>query len=96
MRLSIGDIVRFKVGSDGLGLGEIQFIEKNNNETVFYINGFSGWAYKVSEKKIIRSESQEPNLIQRSNKLYLTGETGIHRGETEKLVSSQSWLWESH
>lgn len=90
MRLSIGDIVRFKVGYDGEELGEIQFIEKNNNDTLFYINGFSGWAYKVSEKKIIRSESQNLNLILKLNKSYLTRGTGLYREETGTLVSSQS------
>lgn len=94
MRLSTGDVVKFKVGSDSIELGEIQFIEKNSNETIFYINGFSGWAYKVPEKRIIQPElqpgSQKPNLIQKLNKLYLTGGLGLHREETETLVSSQS------
>lgn len=94
MRLSTGEIVRFKVGSDSIELGEIIFIEKNNNETILYINGFNGWAYKVSEKRIIQSESPPDsrvlNLIQKLNKSYLTGETGLHREEKEILVSSQS------
>ncbi len=52
MRYSRGDIVRFKVGSD-VQEGEIQVIEEDHNEDVLYINSFSGWAYKVPERKIV-------------------------------------------
>ncbi|MCX9010231.1 MAG: hypothetical protein OIN66_03815 [Candidatus Methanoperedens sp.] len=90
MKLSVGDIVRFKVGFDDVELGEVKFIEKINNETILYINGFSGWAYKVSEKKIIPSESQKLNLIPKLNKSYLTRGMGFYREETGVSVSSQS------
>ncbi len=53
MRYSIGDIVRFKVGTNKVEEGEVQVIEENHNEDILYINGFSGWAYKVSEKRVI-------------------------------------------
>lgn len=85
---SIGDIVRFKVGSDEIRLGEIKFIEKDQKETILYINSFSGWAYKVSEKKIVASEPERIGLIQKLNKLHLTGDVGPYREETS--VSSRS------
>ncbi len=53
MRYSIGDVVRFKVGTNEVEDGEVQVIEENHNERILYINGFSGWAYKVSEKRVI-------------------------------------------
>jgi hypothetical protein len=53
MKYSTGDIVRFKNGSDEIQLGEIQFVEKDHHETILYINSFSGWAYKVSEKRVV-------------------------------------------
>ncbi|SNQ60544.1 hypothetical protein [Candidatus Methanoperedens nitratireducens] len=84
---SIGDIVRFKIGSDEIQLGEIRFIEKNHNETVLYINSFSGWAYKVSEKKIVAGP-ERTGLIQKLSKSYLTGDVGPYREGT--LVSSPS------
>ncbi len=84
---SIGDIVRFKIGSDEIQLGEIQFIEKDHNETILYINSFSGWAYKVSEKKIVAGP-ERTSLIQKLSKSYLTGDVGPYREET--CVSSPS------
>jgi hypothetical protein len=53
MRCSIGDIVRFKVGTDEIQEGKIQAIEKSQDEEILYIDSFSGWAYKVAQKKII-------------------------------------------
>ncbi|MCX9088277.1 MAG: hypothetical protein OIN90_12035 [Candidatus Methanoperedens sp.] len=53
MRYSIGDIVKFKVGTDDIQEGEVQIIEKSLNEDILYINSFGGWAYKVTEKRII-------------------------------------------
>ncbi len=53
MRYSIGDIVKFKIGSVETHKGEIMFIEENQNESSLYINSFNGWAYKVPEKKIL-------------------------------------------
>ncbi len=53
MKYSTGDIVRFKNGLDEIQLGEIQFVEKDYRETILYINSFSGWAYKVSEKRVV-------------------------------------------
>ena len=53
MRYSIGDIVKFKVGTDDIQEGKVKIIEKNSNEVILYINSFSGWAYKVTEKRII-------------------------------------------
>ncbi len=87
---SIGDIVRFKIGSDEIQLGEIQFIEKDRNETILYINSFSGWAYKVSEKKIVAGPErpERTSLIQKLSKSYLTGDVGPYREET--CVSSPS------
>ena len=84
---SIGDIVRFKVGSDEIQLGEIQFIEKDHNETILYINSFSGWAYKVSEKRIVAGP-ERTGLIQKLSKSYLTGDVGPYREGT--CVSSPS------
>ena len=84
---SIGDIVRFKVGSDEIQLGEIQFIEKDRNETILYINSFSGWAYKVSEKRIVAGP-ERTGLIQKLSKSYLTGDVGPYREGTR--VSSPS------
>ncbi len=57
MKYSIGDIVEFKVGRDEIHKGNIQFVEKEHNENILYINSFSGWAYKVSENKIITAEN---------------------------------------
>ncbi|VVB91986.1 Uncharacterised protein [uncultured archaeon] len=84
---SIGDIVRFKIGADEIQLGEIQFIEKDRNETILYINSFSGWAYKVSEKKIVAAP-ERTGLLQKLSKSYLTGDVGPYREET--CVSSPS------
>ena len=81
---SIGDIVRFKVGSDEIQLGEIQFIEKDRNETLLYINSFSGWAYKVSEKKIVAGPErpERTSLLQKLSRSYLTGDVGHYREGT--------------
>ena len=53
MRYSIGDVVRFKVGSNEIHEGKVQVIEKSHNEDIFYINSFSGWAYKVAGNRVI-------------------------------------------
>ncbi len=53
MKYSTGDVVRFKIGSDDVQEGEIQVVEENHNEHILYINSFSGWAYKVSENRVI-------------------------------------------
>ncbi len=53
MKYSTGDVVRFKIGSDDVQEGEIQVVEENHNEYILYINSFSGWAYKVSENRVI-------------------------------------------
>jgi hypothetical protein len=53
MKYSIGDIVKFKIGSIETHTGEVKFIEEKCNESTLYINSFSGWAYKVPETKII-------------------------------------------
>ena len=53
MIYNIGVIVRFKLGSGEVQEGNIQFIEKNRSEEIFYINSFNNWAYKVSGRKII-------------------------------------------
>jgi len=52
MKYSIGDIVKFKIGSIKCK-GEVKFIEEGCNENTLYINSYSGWAYKVPEKKIV-------------------------------------------
>ena len=54
MKYTIGDIVEFKIGSIEKDKGQVAFIEKDCNENTFYINSYSGWAYKVPEKKIIK------------------------------------------
>jgi hypothetical protein len=53
MKYSTGDVVRFKIGRDEIQEGEVQVVEENPNEEILYINSFSGWAYKVSEKKVV-------------------------------------------
>ncbi|HWR26476.1 MAG TPA: hypothetical protein VN316_01220 [candidate division Zixibacteria bacterium] len=53
MRYSIGDIVEFRIGSTETDKGEVKFIEEDRNESTLYINGYSGWAYKIPEKKIV-------------------------------------------
>ena len=53
MRYSIGDIVKFKIGSIETYKGEVKFIEEDCNDCTLYINSFSGWVYKVPEKKIL-------------------------------------------
>ncbi|HWQ96146.1 MAG TPA: hypothetical protein VN368_02115 [Candidatus Methylomirabilis sp.] len=53
MKYSRGDIVEFKVGSDETHKGQVQFVEKNYNEEILYVDSFSGWAYKVPEKRVV-------------------------------------------
>ncbi len=53
MKYSTGDIVRFKIGRDEIQEGEVQIVEENPNEDILYINSFSGWAYKISEKRVV-------------------------------------------
>ncbi len=53
MKYSTGDVVRFKIGRDEIQEGEIQVVEENPNEDILYINSFSGWAYKISEKRVV-------------------------------------------
>jgi hypothetical protein len=53
MKYTIGDIVRFKLESGEVQEGNIQFVEKSIYDEIYYINGFSKWAYKIPEKKIV-------------------------------------------
>ncbi len=53
MKCLIGDVVRFKVEADEIQKGEVQFVERTHDEDILYINSFSGWAYKVNEKRIV-------------------------------------------
>ena len=53
MRYSLGDIVKFKIGTVETDKGEVKFIEENCFESTLYINSYSGWAYKVPEKRIV-------------------------------------------
>ncbi len=53
MKYSTGDVVRFKIGRDEIQEGEIQVVEESHDEDILYINSFSGWAYKVSEKRVV-------------------------------------------
>lgn len=53
MKYSIGDTVRFKLECGEVQKGAVQFIERDVSEEILYINGFSGWAYKVPSKRII-------------------------------------------
>jgi hypothetical protein len=53
MKFSTGDVVRFKIGRDEIQEGEVQIVEENPNEDILYINSFSGWAYKISEKRVV-------------------------------------------
>ncbi len=52
MKYTKGEIVRFKAGSELLE-GDVQFVERNANEDILYVNGFCGWAYKVPEGKVV-------------------------------------------
>ncbi len=61
MKCSVGDIVTFKTGSIEIEKGEIRFIEKSMNEDILYINGFSRWAYKVPERKIVSKKNNSQN-----------------------------------
>ena len=58
MKCSIGDIVTFKAGTNEIEKGEVRFIEKDRNEDILYINSFSRWAYKVTERKIVSKVPQ--------------------------------------
>ncbi len=53
MKYSTGDVVRFKIGKDEIQEGEVQIVEESHNEIILYINSFSGWAYKISEKRVV-------------------------------------------
>ncbi len=53
MKYSTGDVVRFKIGRDEIQEGEVQIVEESHNENILYINSFSGWAYKISEKRVV-------------------------------------------
>ena len=53
MRYSRGDVVEFKVGSNEIHKGQVQFVEEDYNENILYVDSFSGWAYKVPEKRIV-------------------------------------------
>ncbi len=53
MRYSRGDVVRFRVGSNEIHEGKVQIIEKSHEEDILYINSFSGWAYKITEKSVV-------------------------------------------
>ena len=53
MRYSIGDIVKFKIGSIETDKGEVKFIEEGCSESTLYVDSYSGWAYKVPEKKSV-------------------------------------------
>ena len=53
MTYNLGDKVRFKLESGEVHDGNIQFIEKNKNEEIYYINSSSRWAYKILGEKII-------------------------------------------
>jgi hypothetical protein len=53
MRYSRGDVVEFKVGSNEKHTGQVQFVEEDYNENILYVDSFSGWAFKVPEKRII-------------------------------------------
>ena len=70
---SVGDVVKFTVGSD-IHEGEVRFIEKTQDGDILYIDSFSGWAYKVPQRRII---SQAPA----KNKIYLTERVELYRGE---------------
>ena len=53
MNYSVGDIVRFKLESGEVQEGDVQYIEKNIDEKILYINSFKKWAYKVPETRVI-------------------------------------------
>ncbi|VVB84976.1 Uncharacterised protein [uncultured archaeon] len=53
MKYSTGDVVRFKIGRDEIQEGEVQVVEESRDESILYINSFSGWAYKISEKRVV-------------------------------------------
>ena len=54
MKYSVGDIVKFKLGSGEIEEGDVRFVEKKRSGQILYINSFSRWAYKVTEKRIIK------------------------------------------
>ena len=53
MKYTIGDAVRFKLGSGEVQKGNIKYVEKSKYEEIYYINSFNRWAYKISGEKII-------------------------------------------
>lgn len=53
MNYSVGDIVRFKLESGEVQEGNVQYVERNIDEEILYINSFKKWAYKVPEKRVI-------------------------------------------
>jgi len=53
MKYMTGDVVEFKVGSNEKYRGHVRFVEEDYNENILYVDSFSGWAYKVPEKRIL-------------------------------------------
>lgn len=53
MRYTRGDVVEFKLGSNEKYTGQVRFVQEDYNENILYVDSFSGWAYKVPEKRII-------------------------------------------
>ncbi|MDO8726154.1 MAG: hypothetical protein Q7J35_08810, partial [Candidatus Methanoperedens sp.] len=70
---SIGDIVKFKIGSIETDKGEVKFIEEDCNESTLYINNYSGWAYKVPEKKIVSPITVEKDSGKECNNSFSLG-----------------------
>ena len=73
MKYSRGDVVEFKIGSNETHKGQIQFVEENYNEDILYVNSFSGWAYKVPEKRIVSQEH-----IKKGNSFFKGGDPDIN------------------
>lgn len=46
-KYSVGDIVKFRLGSGRTEKGNIRYIEGSGDEVLLYINSFNKWAYKV-------------------------------------------------
>ncbi len=63
MRYNRGDVVRFKVSSDEILEGEVQFLEESHDEDILYINSFSGWAYKVAEREVVSRISKFEQIM---------------------------------
>ncbi len=55
MKYNIGDNVIFKLESGEVQEGDIQFIDRERKERIYYINGvrLNRWAYKVPERHIL-------------------------------------------